>query len=186
MNELACSENLHGSLAMLHHLVEIFIKDPVRVVPFILRGVVSGMEVCLETVPALGAVLRVQMPRDVDVEDGLIYDVLRKSEGLTQAAVSAKVLVGKLGRGVDEMRSRGLSLEARHVNSFEVCRQDVKAVTECYRKVLRCLFVSNGRLFRSCPRCRSIQLRSILKGCKHVSTQCQENTKTTDPTSLMV
>jgi hypothetical protein len=135
MNEIACSENLHGSLAMLAHLVEIFIKDPVRVVPFTLRGVVSGIEVCLDSVPALGTVLRVQMPQEVEVEDGLIYDVLTKSEGLTQAAMSVKVLVGKLGRGVDEMRSRGLSVELRHVNSFEVCRQDVKTVAECYRKV---------------------------------------------------
>lgn len=186
MNEIACSENLHGSLAMLSHLVEIFIKDPVRVVPFMLRGVVSVIEVGLETVPVLGAVLRVQMPQEVDMEDGLIYDVLKKSEGLTQTAMQAKVLVGKLGRGVDEMRSRGLSVEMRHVNSFEVCRQDVKAVTECYRRVVIMEFVSDGRSYRNCPRCHYIQPRSILRLCKIVSTHCRKNIKTTDQIFSMV
>ena len=186
MNEIACSENMHGSLAMLAHLVEIFIKDPVRVVPFTLRGIVSGIEVSLDSVPALGGVLRVQMPQEVDVEDGLIYDVLRKSEGLTQAAMSVKVLVGKLGRGVDEMRSRGLSVELRHVNSFEVCRQDVKAVTECYRKVLEYYSGSDNRSFLNYLKFHSIQLPSILKYCKHASIPWLKSIRILDQIFSMV
>src|ERR1700738_2774868 len=98
---------------MLAHLVEIFIKDPSRVVPYTLRGLVSSIEVCMETFSSLYNVLRVQMPQNVDPEDGLIYDVLRKTEDLAQGAQNAKVLAGKLGRGVDEMKSRGLSVEMR-------------------------------------------------------------------------
>jgi hypothetical protein len=120
---------------MLAHLVEIFIKDPLRVVPFTLRGLTSTIETSLESFPSLSNVLRVQMPQNVEPEDGLIYEVLRKSENLAQAAQFAKVLVGKLGRGVDEMKSHGLSVELRHVQNFEGCYQEVKILTECYRKV---------------------------------------------------
>jgi hypothetical protein len=126
----------HGrSLAMLAHLVEIFIKDPLRVVPFTLRGLASTIEISLESFSSLYNVLRVQMPQNIDPEDGLIHDILRKSENLAQAAQFAKVLVGKLGRGVDEMKSHGLSVEMRHVHGFEACYQEVKILTECYRKV---------------------------------------------------
>jgi hypothetical protein len=125
---------------MLAHLVEIFIKDPLRVVPFTLRGLTSTIETSLESFPSLYNVLRVQMPQNVEPEDGLIYDVLRKSENLAQAAQFAKVLVGKLGRGVDEMKSHGLSVELRHVQNFEGCYQEVKTLTECYRKVMHLAF----------------------------------------------
>jgi hypothetical protein len=78
-------------------------------------------------------------------------------------------LVGKLGRGVDEMRSRGLSVELRHVNSFEVCRQDVKTVAECYRKVLSHYCISDNRSLLNCLKFPSTQLPSILTHCKHAS-----------------
>lgn len=120
---------------MLTHLVEIFIKDPLRVVPYTLHGLVSSIDVCMDSFSSLFNVLRVQMPENVDPEDGLIYDVLRKSENLGQSAQTAKVLAGKLGRSVDEMKSRGLTVEIRHVNSLEGCFQESKALTECYRKV---------------------------------------------------
>jgi hypothetical protein len=126
---------------MLAHLVEIFIKDPLRVVPCTLRGLVSSIDVCMDSFSTLFNVLRVQMPQEVDPEDGLIYDVLRKSETLGQAAQSAKVLAGKLGRSVDEMKSRGLTVEMRHVNTLEGCYQEVKTLTECYRKVFKCWYL---------------------------------------------
>lgn len=146
MNERSCAENLHGlssleksvdgrSLAMLVHLVEIFIKDPLRVVPHTLRGLVSSIDVCLDSFSALYNVLRVQMPQDVDPEDGLIYDVRRKTETLSQSAQNAKVLAGKLGRSLDEMKSRGLTVEMKHANALERCYQEVRTMTECYRKV---------------------------------------------------
>ena len=34
------------------------------------------------------------------------------------------------------MKSRGLTVEMRHVNSLEGCYQESKALTECYRKVM--------------------------------------------------
>jgi hypothetical protein len=120
---------------MLVHLVEIFIKDPLRVVPYTLRGLVSAIDVCMDSFSSLYHVLRVQMPQNVDPEDGLIYDVLRKSETLVQSSQSAKVVVGKLGRSVDDMKSRGLTVEMRHVNSLEGCYEEVKTLIECYRKV---------------------------------------------------
>ena len=123
------------SLAMLVHLVEIFIKDPLRVVPHTLRGLVSSIDVCLDSFSALYNVLRVQMPQDVDPEDGLIYDVLRKTETLSHSAQSAKVLAGKLGRSIDEMKSRGLTVEMKHANALERCYQELRTMTECYRKV---------------------------------------------------
>ena len=115
--------------------MEIFIKDPLRVVPWTLRGLVSSMDVCMDTFPALCNVLKVQMPKDIDAEDGLIYDILRKSEGVSQAAHTAKGLTGKLGRSVDEMRSRALTLELRHVGSVDGCYQQVKGLADLYRKV---------------------------------------------------
>jgi dynactin 1 len=147
MNERACSESLHGypslsqnyadsrSLAMLAHLVEIFIKDPLRVVPFTLRGLVSSIDICMDSFSALFNVLRVQMPHNIDSEDGLIYDVLRKSEGLGLAVQTAKALAGKLGRSIDEMKSRGLTIEIRHVTALEGCYQEVKNLAEFYRLV---------------------------------------------------
>jgi hypothetical protein len=120
---------------MLAHLVEIFIKDPLRVVPHSLRGLVSSIDVCMDTFSSLYNVLRIQMPQDVEPEDGLIYDILQKSETLGQFAQTAKVLAGKLGRSVDEMKSRGLTVEMRHVTALEGCYQEVKRLTECYRKV---------------------------------------------------
>ena len=120
---------------MLVHLVEIFIKDPLRVVPQTLRGLVSSIDVCLDSFSALYNVLRVQMPKDMDPEDGLIYDVLRKTETLGQSALNAKVLAGKLGRNIDEMKNRGLTVEMKHVNALERCFQEVRTMTECYRKV---------------------------------------------------
>lgn len=121
---------------MLAHLVEIFIKDPIRVVPYTLRGLVSAIDVSMDSFSSLFNVLRVQMPQNVDPEDGLIYDVLQKSEILGQSAQRAKVLAGKLGRSVDEMKSRGLTVEMRHINALEGCFQKVKTLTECYRKAV--------------------------------------------------
>ena len=121
---------------MLAHLVEIFIKDPLRVVPHTLRGLVSALETSMESFSSLHSILRVQMPQNVDPEDGLVYDVVRKSENLGQIAQTAKVLAGKLGRSVDEMKSRGLTVEPRHVHALDGCLQDVKSLTECYRKVI--------------------------------------------------
>lgn len=120
---------------MLAHLVEIFIKDPLRVVPFTLRGYVSGIDACLDTFSSLYHVLRVQMPQDISPEDGLIYDLQQKGDTLAQAAQSAKVLNGKLGRGVDEMKNQGLTVELRHVLSLEKCLQQLKTYADCYRKV---------------------------------------------------
>jgi hypothetical protein len=122
---------------MLAHLVEIFIKDPLRVVPYTLRGLVSSIDVCMDSFSSLFNVLRVQMPQNVDPEDGLIYDVLRKSENLGHSAQTAKVLAGKLGRSVDEMKSRGLTVEMRHVNSLEGCYQESKGLTDYYRKATK-------------------------------------------------
>jgi hypothetical protein len=121
---------------MLNHLVEIFIKDPLRVVPFTLRGLVSAIDVGLETFSSLGTVLRLQMPQDISPEDGLIYDLLRKSETLSQSAQTAKVLNGKLTRGVDDLKSQGLTIELRHVHSLDNCFQELKTFTDCYRKVV--------------------------------------------------
>jgi hypothetical protein len=123
------------SIALLAHLVEIFIKDPLRAVPWTLRGLVSSIDVCMDTFHALYNVLKVQMPRDIDAEDGLIYHVLRKSEGVSQAAQTAKAWAGKLNRSVDEMRSQGLTVELRHVASVDGCYQQTKGLADCYRKV---------------------------------------------------
>lgn len=120
---------------MLTHLVEIFIKDPLRVVPFTLRGLVSSIDICMDTFLSLYNVLCVQMPQDVSPEDGLIYDVLRKTEAIGQAAQGAKAVTAKLGRSVDEMRNRGLTIEIRHVNALEGCYQEVKSITDVFRKV---------------------------------------------------
>jgi hypothetical protein len=130
-----CMINLR-SLAMLSHLVEIFIKDPLRVVPYTLRGLVSSIDVSMDSFSSLYNVLRVQMPQSVDPEDGLIYDVLRRSENLSQSAQTAKLLAGKVGRSVDDMMNHGLTVEIRHVNALDGCYQDVKAMTDCYRRVI--------------------------------------------------
>ena len=122
---------------MLAHLVEIFIKDPLRVVPYTLRGLVTSIDVCMDSFSSLYSVLRIQMPQNVDPEDGMIYNLLQKAEKLGQSAQTAKMLLGKLRRNVDEMKSRGLIVELRHVNSVEACFQEVKSLTECYRKVFR-------------------------------------------------
>lgn len=76
------------------------------------------------------------MPQNVDQEDGLMYDVLRKSENLGQSAQTAKLLAGKVGRGVDDMMNHGLTVEIRHVNALDGCYQDIKAMTDCYRNVI--------------------------------------------------
>jgi hypothetical protein len=167
---------------MLAHLVEIFIKDSSRVVPFTLRGLVNSIEVCMETFSSLYTVLRVQMPQNVDPEDGLIYDVLKKSEELAQGAQSARVLAGKLGRGVDEMKSRGLSVEIRHINGFERCYREVKTLTDCYRKVVLCDQVNN-RSLPNYQKFRYIPRPSIPKHYNPVSTQYQSNSPTWEQTS---
>jgi|SRR5579862_3845965 len=123
---------------MLAHLVEIFIKDPLRVLPFTLRGMVSAIDTCLESFSSLYMVLRVQMPQDIRPEDGLIYDLQEKAETLAQVAQTARVLNGKLGRSVDDMKSQGLTIELRHVHTMENCHQELKTYTNCYRKVTRC------------------------------------------------
>jgi hypothetical protein len=137
MGNSLCSSSDSRSLAMLTHLVEIFIKDPLRIVPYTLRGLVSSIEVCMDTFSALYTILQMQMPRDVTAEDGLIHDVLRKGGTLGQSAQTAKLLTSKLGRSVDEMKSRGLTVELRHVHNLERCYQEIKTLTECYRHV-RC------------------------------------------------
>jgi hypothetical protein len=124
------------SLAMLSHLVEIFIKDPLRVVPYTLRGLVSSIDVCMDSFSSLYNVLRIQVPQNLDHEDGLIYDVLRKSEKLGQSAQTAKLMAGKVGRSVDDMMNHGLTVEIRHVNALDGCYQDIKIMTDCYRRVL--------------------------------------------------
>jgi hypothetical protein len=121
---------------MLAHLVEIFIRDPLRVVPFTLRGIVNAIDTCLETFSSLYSVLRTQMPQDICPEDGLIYDIQQKADALSHAAQSAKVLNGKLSRGVEEMKSQGLAVEPRHAQAMENCLQDVKSCSDCYRKVI--------------------------------------------------
>ena len=151
------------SLAMLMHLVEIFIKDPLRVVPYTLRGLVGSIDVSLDSFSALYNVLRVQMPQDVGPEDGLIYDVLRKTETLSHSAQSAKVMATKLGRSIDEMKSRGLTVEMKHVNALEGCYQELRIMTGSYRKVYPSLIFSDNRRFRNSQKCRSILPRSILK-----------------------
>ena len=120
---------------MLAHLVEIFVKDPLRIVPFTLRGIVSGIEVCMDTFSALYTILKLQMPQNISAEDGLVYDVLKKGETLGQSAQTAKLLSVKLGRSVDEMKSRGLTVEPRHVHNLDGCYQEIKAWTQCYRIV---------------------------------------------------
>jgi hypothetical protein len=169
---------------MLAHLVEIFIKDPLRVVPWTLRGLVSSMDVCLDSFTGLYGVLKVQMPKDIDVEDGLIYDVLRKSEGVSQGAQTTKGLVGKLGRSVDEMRSRGLTVELRHVGTVDGCYQQIKGLADCYRKV--CLFPgkSDGRWYPNSLKSNCIQPRSTLKPSRIVSTNYRQSTTSTVPISL--
>jgi len=168
MNERACAENLHGSLAMLTHLTEIFIKDPLRVLPFTLRGLVSGVEICMDSYSTLSDILKKQMPPDVSPEDGLLYDLLKRTETLQQSAQTAKALTGKLGRSVDEMKSRGLSVEIRHVHSFEGCFQEVKMLTECYRRVCVSLSSTDKRSYRSFQKCSCSQPASTHKVCRLV------------------
>jgi hypothetical protein len=156
---------------MLAHLVEIFIKDPLRVVPYTLRGLVSSIDVCMDSFSSLFNVLRVQMPQNVDPEDGLIYDILRKSENLGHSAQTAKVLAGKLGRSVDEMKSRGLTVEMRHVNSLEGCYQESKSLTDYYRKVTKhSKHYTYHSLFRNSRKYRCILLLSIRRYCSLVLT----------------
>ena len=75
------------------------------------------------------------MPQELSPEDGFIYDIHHQTESLAQAAQNAKVLNGKFGRGVDEMKSQGLTIELRHVHTLENCHQELKSLADCYRKV---------------------------------------------------
>ena len=144
LKEKQCASELQRTIALMSHLAEIHIPiglasyaDDIHMRTVIMQ---SHLESAAVAMSAAKAMVQRIIPSQGD-EDELAQHFSRKTESVITQTRSAKVIVGKAVRALEDLKTRSLSLTPDTLQNFEQCEESTEELARYARQVGDDLFV---------------------------------------------
>lgn len=125
LKEKKCATELQRSIALLSHLAEVHIPnslasyaDDVHMRTVVMQ---SHLENAATAISSAKSMVQTSIIVAGDDDDELAQVFARKSDAIITSTRSAKVVIGKAVRALDDLKSRSLSLAPDTVQTFEQC-----------------------------------------------------------------
>ncbi|KAI9777114.1 MAG: hypothetical protein M1839_009070 [Geoglossum umbratile] len=143
LKEKQCAAELHRTMALLSHLAEIHISENLEAYANDVQMRVLLMQSYLEStasaVSQTRAMVQTKLPVAGEYDDISQY-FAKKADGIISHSRSAKVVVGKVIRSLDDLKSRSLSLTPDTLPTFEQCEDATKEIAFYSRRLGEDLF----------------------------------------------
>ncbi|KAK4155033.1 dynein associated protein-domain-containing protein [Chaetomidium leptoderma] len=138
LKEKQCSAELQRTIALMTHLGEVHISndlesfaDDIHMKALLMQSHLESAAVAFATTKAM---VQSVVPQ-TDDEDELGQYFSKKAEGVITQTRSAKVLVGKTVRALEDLKSRSLSLLPETLEAFEQCEAATAELTDMARRI---------------------------------------------------
>ncbi|KAK8107515.1 uncharacterized protein PG998_009528 [Apiospora kogelbergensis] len=151
LKEKQCASELSRTIALMTHLGEVHISDGLESFADNVQMRTVLMQSHLESAAATFAVVKDLVTRVVPAsgeDDELAQHFSRKVEAVISQTRSAKVIVGKAVRSLEDLKSRHLSLTTDTGEVFEQCEAATQELADMSRKIgsdLHALTSEEGR-----------------------------------------
>jgi dynactin 1 len=137
LKENQCASDLQRTIALMSHLAEVHIPgglasyaDEVHMRTLIMQ---SHLENAATAISAAKALVQSSIPTQSDDEHAQHFS--RKTESVVSSTRSAKVVVGKAVRALEDLKSRSLSLTQDTIQIFEQCETATEELATFSRQV---------------------------------------------------
>ena len=144
LKEKQCASELQRSIALMSHLAEVHISkglasyaDDVHMRTVVMQ---SHLESAASAISASKAMVQTIIPSQGD-EDELAQHFSRKADSIIIQTRSARVIIGKAVRALEDLKTRSLSLPLDTIQSFEDCEQATHELADFSRRIGDDLFV---------------------------------------------
>jgi dynactin 1 len=129
LKDKQCASELQRTIALMSHLAEVHIStglasyaDDVHMRALVMQ---SHLESAASAMSAARVMVQTIIPSQGD-EDELFQHFNRKTDNAISQTRSAKVIVGKAVRALEDLKTRSLSLPFDTIQSFEQCESSTK------------------------------------------------------------
>jgi dynactin 1 len=138
LKEKQCATELQRTIALMSHLSEVHISpglasyaDDVHMRTVIMQ---SHLENAAAALAVAKTMVQTIIPSQGD-EDELAQHFSRKSDSVITQTRSAKVIIGKAARALEDLKTRSLSLTPDTLQNFEQCETSTLELAEFSRKI---------------------------------------------------
>ncbi|KAH7021121.1 dynactin [Microdochium trichocladiopsis] len=151
LKEQQCASELQRTIALMTHLGEVHISEGLESFADEIQMKTSMMQSHLESASTVMAVVKELVQRTVPSageEDELADHFTRKSEAVISLTRSAKVVVSKALRSLEDLQARSLCLTPETAEVFEQCEAASQELAEMSRTMgtdLHALLTEEGR-----------------------------------------
>jgi dynactin 1 len=152
LKESQCASDLQRTIALMSHLAEVHIPsglasyaDEVHMRTLLMQ---SHLENAATSISVARTLVQTSIPAQGDDDDEHAQHFSRKTESVVSSTRSAKVVVGKAVRALEDLKSRSLSLTPDTAQTFEQCETATEELAAFSRQVgfdLCKLFHEEGR-----------------------------------------
>ncbi|KAL8736484.1 MAG: hypothetical protein Q9166_000276 [cf. Caloplaca sp. 2 TL-2023] len=140
LKEEPCATELSRTMSLMTHLAEVHIgdsieryADDIHARALVMQGQLESTLIAISYAKALGEAKANPPSTDDDEEDLDAQELIRKSDLLVSQIRSAKVIVGKALRQLDDMQSRSLTLDQSTLPSVEQSQASIGDLSESTR-----------------------------------------------------
>lgn len=133
LKEKQCAVELQRTIAVVAHLAEIHIPDTLEGFAQHLQMRVQLMQSHMESAAAAVTHIKSMVGLKIKPEDDLTVLFSKKADAIISHSRSAKVVVGKISRSLNDLRARSLSLTVETGQSFEECEEATKKIADYSR-----------------------------------------------------
>ena len=138
LNEKKCASELQRTIALMSHLAEVHISpglasyaDEVHMRTLVMQ---SHLENAAAAMVAARMMVQTIIPSQGD-EDELAQHFSRKTEAVISHTRSAKVVIGKAVRALEDLKTRSLSLTPDTLQTFEQCETATEELAKFSRHI---------------------------------------------------
>lgn len=143
LKEKQCASELQRTIALMSHLAEVHISaglasyaDEIHMRTLIMQ---SQLENAAAAIASTRTMVQAIIPSQEE-DDELFQHFSKKTEAVITQTRSAKVIVGKAVREIEDLRARSLSLMPNTIESFEQCEMATQQLADYTRHVGNDLF----------------------------------------------
>ncbi|KAI4177465.1 MAG: hypothetical protein LQ343_000446 [Gyalolechia ehrenbergii] len=140
LKEEHCATELSRSIALLNHLAEVHITDSldryaddIHARALIMQSQLESTLMALSHTKAVAEAKLTTPETQADDEDRDARDLSRKSELLISQLRSAKVIVGKVIRQINDLQSRSLTLDQTTLATVELSQTSIRDLSDSVR-----------------------------------------------------
>jgi dynactin 1 len=138
LKEKQCASELQRTIALMSHLAEVHIStglasyaDDVHMRAVVMQ---SHLESAASAISATTAMVQIIIPSQGD-EDELARHFNRKADSVITQTRSARVIIGKAVRALEDLKTRSLSLPLDTIQSFEDCESSTQELADFSRHI---------------------------------------------------